>query len=130
MDADRLRTIPLFQGLTRKELEQVGRWADELDVPAGKDLLDQGRLPHEFFVIEEGTVEVRQDRRSIATLGPGDFFGEIALIEGDRRTASVETTTPVRAIVMSSPSFASMMDTVPKVAARIREAGRRRLSND
>jgi voltage-gated potassium channel len=130
MDADRLRSIPLFEGLSRKELDQVGRWADELDVPAGRDLLDQGRLPHEFFVIEEGTVEVRQDRRPIATLGPGDFFGEIALIEGDRRTATVETTTPVRAIVMDSRSFGAMMDALPKVADRIREAGRRRLGND
>ena len=130
MDAERLRSIPLFQGLSRKELDQVGRWADELDVAAGRDLLDQGRLPHEFFVIEEGTVEVRQDRRPIATLGPGDFFGEIALIEGDRRTATVETTTPVRAIVMDSRSFGAMMDALPKVADRIREAGRRRLGND
>jgi CRP-like cAMP-binding protein len=130
MDADRLRSIPLFEGLSRKELDQVGRWADELDVAAGRDLLDQGRLPHEFFVIEEGTVEVRQDRRPIATLGPGDFFGEIALIEGDRRTATVETTTPVRAIVMDSRSFGAMMDALPKVADRIREAGRRRLGND
>jgi CRP-like cAMP-binding protein len=130
MDAERLRSIPLFEGLSRKELDQVGRWADELDVAAGRDLLDQGRLPHEFFVIEEGTVEVRQDRRPIATLGPGDFFGEIALIEGDRRTATVETTTPVRAIVMDSRSFGAMMDALPKVADRIREAGRRRLGND
>jgi len=130
MDADRLRSIPLFQGLSRKELEQVARWSDELDVAEGKDLLDQGRFPHEFFVIEEGRVEVRQDRRPIATLGPGDFFGEIALIEGDRRTATVETTTAVRAIVMDSRSFGAMMDAVPKVADRIREAGRRRLSND
>ena len=64
--------------LSRKEREQVARWADEIDAPRGHHLFDQGRLPHEFFVLETGTVEVTKDGEHLADLGPGDFFGEIA----------------------------------------------------
>ncbi|HXF35761.1 MAG TPA: cyclic nucleotide-binding domain-containing protein, partial [Actinomycetota bacterium] len=85
MDAERLARIPLFQGLSKHEREQVARWADEVDVPAGKHLLDEGRLPHEFFVIEEGTATVTRDGRRLAELGPGDFFGEIAILAEERR---------------------------------------------
>jgi CRP/FNR family transcriptional regulator, cyclic AMP receptor protein len=130
MNADRLRTIPLFEGLSSKEREQIARWADEVDVPAGKHLLDQGRFAYEFFVIEDGTAEVRQDRHPIATLGPGDVVGEIALLEGSVRSATIETLTRVRAIVMDPRAFASMMSGVPKVAERIRGIARQRLQND
>ena len=111
MDAKRLEPLPLFRDLSRKEREQIARWTDEVDVPAGYHLLEQGRLPHEFFVIEKGTVAVAKDGEHLADLGPGDFFGEIAIMEHDRRTASVVATTPVTAIVM--------------LAARLRDDGRR-----
>ena len=87
-----LKRVPLFAGLSPKEREKVARWADTVDLPAGKHLLDEGRLPHEFFVIVDGEVEVLHEEQRLATLGPGDFFGEIALIEHGRRTASVVTT--------------------------------------
>ena len=130
MNADELRTIPLFEGLSAKEREQIARWADEIDVPAGRHLLDQGRFAYEFFVIADGTAEVRQDRHPIATLGRGDVVGEIALLEGSRRSATIETLTPVRALVMDPRAFASMMHSVPKVAERIRAIERRRLGDD
>jgi CRP-like cAMP-binding protein len=130
MNIDGLRSIPLFDGVPSKELEQIARWADEIEVPAGKHLLDQGRYAYEFFVIADGSVEVRQDRHPIATLGPGDCFGEIALLEDTQRTATIETLTPVRAVVMDARGFASMMAASPKVAERIREIERTRLSND
>jgi CRP/FNR family transcriptional regulator, cyclic AMP receptor protein len=130
MNADQLRAIPLFEGLSSKEREQIARWADEVDVPAGKHLVDQGRFAYEFFVIEEGTAEVRQDRHPIAALGPGDVLGEIGLLEGSLRSATIETLTPVRAIVMDARSFASMMGAVPKVAERIRAIERQRLGDD
>lgn len=94
MHPSRLSSVPLFQSLSRHEREQVARWADEIDVPAGYHLLDQGRFAHEFFVVLEGTVEVTQDGRHLTDLGPGDFFGEIALLEAARRTATVVATTP------------------------------------
>jgi CRP-like cAMP-binding protein len=130
MEIERLRAVPLFEGLSKGDLEQLGRWADEAEVPAGRHLLDQGRFAYEFFVIEDGTVEVRQDRHPIASLGPGDFFGEIGLLEDARRSATIETLTPVRAIVMDARGFSSMMDAIPVVAERIREVERRRLSED
>jgi CRP/FNR family transcriptional regulator, cyclic AMP receptor protein len=122
VDQARLRSIPLFAELSDHERQRVARWADEVDVPEGKHLVDEGRFPHEFFVIEEGTAEVRQGDRKIAELGPGDFFGEIALVEQQRRTASVIATTPLRTIVMFGRDFNQMEDEMPSVAARIRQA--------
>ena len=128
MDSKRLVNIPLFAGLSRKERDQIARWADEIDVEAGHHLLEQGRFPHEFFVIEQGTVEVTKDGAHLAELGPGDFFGEIAIVEHERRTATVVATTPLRAIVMFAPQFAAVAEDMPAVAERIRAAIRGRLA--
>jgi CRP/FNR family cyclic AMP-dependent transcriptional regulator len=122
MDAARLKTIPLFAELSEREREQVARWADELDVSEGKHLVDEGRFAHEFFVIEEGTAEVRHGDQKLTDLGPGDFFGEIALVEHQRRTASVIATSPMRTIVMFGRDFSQMEAEMPSVAARIRQA--------
>jgi CRP/FNR family cyclic AMP-dependent transcriptional regulator len=128
VDAKSLERVPLFAGLSHREREQVARWADEIDIPSGKHLLDEGRLPHEFFVILDGEVEVTHDGRLLATLGTGDFFGEIALIEHGRRTASVVTSTPATLAVMSGSSFEAMRHELPQVAERINEAIRERLA--
>lgn len=122
MDPARLKSIPLFAELSDREREQVARWADELDVAEGKHLVDEGRFAHEFFVIEEGTAEVRHGDEKLTDLGPGDFFGEIALVEHQRRTASVIATTPMRTIVMFGRDFSQMESEMPSVAARIRQA--------
>jgi len=100
VDAKRLESIPLFRDLSRKERDQVARWTDEVDVPEGYRLVEQGRFPHEFFVIVSGTVAVTKDGEHLADLGPGDFFGEIAIVEHERRTATVVATSPLTAIVM------------------------------
>jgi CRP-like cAMP-binding protein len=127
VDAKRLEAVPLFAGLSRREREQVARWADEIDEPAGYHLVDQGTFAHEFFVLLDGTVEVRKDDRHLTDLGPGDFFGEIALVGHDRRTATVTATTPVRAIVMHSREFGAMRGAMPAVCDRIETAIRERL---
>jgi CRP-like cAMP-binding protein len=126
VDVKSLERVPLFAGLSPKEREKVARWSDAIDLPAGKHLLDEGRLPHEFFVILDGEVEVLHDGKRLATLGPGDFFGEIALIEHGRRTASVMTTTPTTLAVMSPASFTAMRREMAEVALRIDEAIRAR----
>lgn len=128
MDQARLEAIPLFADLSRKELETVARWADEVDVPAGYHLLDQGRFPHEFFVIEKGTVAITKDGEHITDLGPGDFCGEIAILEHERRSATVVATTPVTAIVMLARDFEAMDAAMPEVAARIRDEIRARMA--
>jgi len=128
MEAERLKEVPLFRGLSKQERRRVASWADEVDVEPGKHLVNQGEFAHEFFVIEEGTADVIVDGRPVDALGPGDFFGEIALLETERRVASVVATAPIRAIVMHSRAFSSMEETMPEVAERIREEMRRRLS--
>ena len=128
MDAKSLEQIPLFAGLSKKDREQVARWADEIDEPAGHPLVDQGNFAHEFFVLLDGTVEVTKDGEHVTDLGPGDFFGEIALVEHERRTATVRATTPVRAVVMHSREFGAMRSDMPAVCDRIETAIRERLA--
>lgn len=128
MDAERLARIPLFAGLTKHDRQQVARWADEVEVPEGKRLLEEGRLPHEFFVIEEGGAVVTRAGRPIAELGPGDFFGEIAILADERRTATVTAASPMRLIVMTDRDFREMARSFPEVAQRVSEAVRERLA--
>jgi CRP-like cAMP-binding protein len=123
VDARTLESIPLFAVLKSNERAAVARRADEVDVPEGKHLVDEGRFGYEFFVIREGTADVRRGDQVIASLGPGDFFGELALLQEDhRRTASVVATSPLRVIVMTSHDFAAMDRELPRVAERIRAA--------
>jgi len=122
VDAKDLETVPLFGGLSKKERQHVAGYADVVDLPIGYHLCDQGAFAHEFFVLLDGGVEVTQDGRHLADLGPGDFFGEVALIEGDRRTASVVASTPITAIVMHQRDFDAMQRELPHVAEKIHEA--------
>lgn len=127
MDAGRLAEVRIFSGLSKGDLERLARWSDEITVEAGETLAEDGRFAHEFFVIEEGAAEVRRDGRCIAELGPGDFFGEIGLLETDRRTASVVATSPMRVIVMFQREFKQMESEMPSVATLVRSAIRARL---
>jgi CRP-like cAMP-binding protein len=126
MDASRLRNVPLFASLSSKELERVARWADEVDVREGKQLMAQDALGYEFFVIEDGHAEVTQDGKRIRLLGPGDFFGEIALLETVRRTARVVAESPMRLVVMHRREFKQMQRELPDVAEKIEQAIRER----
>jgi CRP-like cAMP-binding protein len=101
-------------------MERLARWADEVDVKEGRDLIDQGSFPHEFMVIESGTAEVLVDGEHVADLGEGDFFGEMALLVEQRRTATVTATSDLRVIVMHERDFRAMEDEMPGVAARIK----------
>jgi CRP-like cAMP-binding protein len=129
VDPKVLEGIGAFSGLSRDELEKLAGWTFEVEVPEGEELLQEGRLAHEFFVIEDGAVEIRSGGERIAELGAGDFFGEIALLEGGARTATVVATTPLRLIVMSAQEFRRMEQELPAVADRVRSAVRARLSD-
>ena len=122
MDAHELEVVPLFAGLTKKERQQVAQHADVVDLPQGYHLVDEGAFAHEFFVLLAGNVEVTQDGKHLADLGPGDFFGEVALVEHDRRTASVVASTPISAIVMHQRDFDMMQRELPHVAEKIHAA--------
>ena len=122
MDPARLRKLALFAELSDEERQRVAKWAEEVEVPVRKHLVEEGELGYEFFVIQEGRAEVRRGEEVIAELGPGDFFGEIALLEEHRRTASVIAAEPIRAIVMTRRDFNEMQAELPSVAAQIRQA--------
>src|ERR687897_748410 len=121
MNQARLTDVPLFKSLSKKELELVARQADEVDVQAGKVLAKQGDLGDTFFVIESGAAEVTRDGGHVADLGPGDFFGEIALLEADRRNATVTATAPTELIVMTRASFRSIDKAMPDLHRTLRQ---------
>lgn len=126
MDAHRLASLPLFSALSDRERRQVAQWADEVEVEQGRELAKEGQFGYEFFVIEHGNAAVLRDGEVIRELGPGDFFGEIALVETDRRTASVVARSPMRLIVMHRRDFRHVEHEMPRVAAQVRDAIRQR----
>jgi CRP-like cAMP-binding protein len=119
---DLIRSVPLFTHCTRAELAEVSKIADEIDVPEGKDLTREGDRGREFFVLLEGNANVKQGGRKVNALGPGDFFGEIALVSRSPRTATVTTTTPARLLVITATSFQSLLAHQPKIQLRVLEA--------
>ena len=125
MDAARLKSLPLFSSLSERELSEVASFAQsKVDVSAGRHLIDEGRFAYEFFVIEEGEAEVTQGGERIDALGPGDFFGEIALIVTDRRTATVTAASEMRLVVIHHARFQHLERMFPSVAAHLRAAWR------
>ncbi len=107
---DLLRRVPLFAGLRDRDLAAVEQLADEIDVAAGTELTHQGGRGNEFFVLVEGRARVEKDGRTLATLGPGDFLGEIALLDEKPRTATVTLEEPGRLLVISHRDFHSLLD--------------------
>ena len=127
MDASRLRSIPVLEGLSARQLEQLARTMDELDLAEGTSLTAQGRLGHELLILAAGTAEVTIDGEHVADLGPGDVVGELALLRGPERTATVVATSAVRVIAMTGSAFRTMVDEHPVVAERIRTIAAGRL---
>jgi len=124
-----LAPFELFASLSKREREVVSRFMDRVDIPSGRTLASEGSFAHEFFVIDSGEATVSRDNAAIRSLGPGDFFGEIALLEADRRTATVTADTDMRLIVMHAREFHSMMAEAPDVAERVRAVMRERLEH-
>jgi CRP-like cAMP-binding protein len=126
MDPKHLSEIPLFAGLSKDQRGEVARVADEIDIEAGKRLVSEGRFGYEFFVISNGTAEVVRGEEHIADLGPGDFFGEMALLGDTTRNADVVASSAMTAMVMTDSAFRSLARKMPDVAEEIREACKRR----
>ncbi|MDQ2922963.1 MAG: cyclic nucleotide-binding domain-containing protein [Candidatus Dormibacteraeota bacterium] len=97
--------MPLFSKLSKTELEHVAGNADEVDVPAGKKLTTQGRPGDSFYVLLDGEAVVEIGGEKRRTLKPGDFFGEISMLDRGPATATVKTKTPARLLVMSHSQF-------------------------
>jgi CRP-like cAMP-binding protein len=126
---DLIKQVPLFAQCSRKELAEVASIADEIDLPAGKELIREGGRGREFFVLLDGTVDVQKDERRIRELKGGDFFGEIALVSDAPRTATVTTSSPVRALVVSDRSFRSLLRHSPSIQLKVLQALADRLTD-
>jgi CRP-like cAMP-binding protein len=122
--------MPLFEGLSRKDLVTLAGVTEDMDVPAGKVLCKQDDFGREFFVIVEGEVDVSRSGSHLATLGPGEIFGEIALLEQSRRTATVTAKTPLRFFVMTSQAFWGLIDTHPEIEREVLRTLARRVLAD
>ena len=122
MDEGRLKDMPLFAGLNRKERRALAPRADEVELDEGRTIVREGEWPYEFFAIEEGTAEVRRGDQLLAELGPGDFFGEMGLVEDTRRNATVVATTPLKVVVMTGAAFRQTARELPEVAKKVRAA--------
>ena len=123
---ERLRSVPLFGGCTEKELAFIASRTDEIDLPAGKVLTEKGKSGGDFFIILQGQAEVDADRGK-RTLGPGDFFGEIALIDNGPRTATVKATTAMRCLVLGNEQFRDVLHQNGEIAVKILRAVTERL---
>ena len=121
MDPSRLSSIPLFQQLSEEELRQIAPFAEEVQVEEGTELVREGDFSYEFMAIEEGAAEVLRSGEHVADLGPGDFFGEIGLLEKDRRTATVVARSDMRLVTLTGWDMKRLEKTVPEAVERVRE---------
>jgi CRP-like cAMP-binding protein len=120
--------VPLFAKCSRQELAEIAAIADEIDLPTGRTLTREGQSGREFVVLAEGIADVEQDGELVNTLGPGDFFGEISLVTGRPRTATVTTRSPSRLLVVHAAAFRSLMNTNPGIKRSVLAAAALRLT--
>jgi CRP-like cAMP-binding protein len=114
-----IRRLPLFSGWPKRHLEQVATLADEIDLPAGRSLTTEGASGKEFLILVDGIADVVQDGEIVNKLGPGDFLGEIALVTGAPRTATVVTRSPAKLLVMNAAAFRTLLHDAPELKQRV-----------
>lgn len=125
-----LLNIPIFSELSKKEMKTVQRLMTELDVPEGKVLTTQGSPGREFMVIMDGTAKVQIDARTVAHLSQGDFLGELSVISGAPRTATVIATSPCRIQTLNRREFMALLDESPAISRKILLSAVKRLQNN
>jgi CRP-like cAMP-binding protein len=114
-----LKRVPLFERCSQRELGQIAMLADEVDLPAARELTSEGSRGFEFIVLVQGEADVVRQGRVVNELGPGDFVGEIALVTGQPRTATVKTRGPSRILVVTASGFRSLMHDVPAIQDKV-----------
>jgi CRP/FNR family transcriptional regulator, cyclic AMP receptor protein len=120
LDATRLKSIPLFEEVGDEELAQIAPFAQEVSVEAGKVLVREGDFSYEFMAIEEGAAEVTRGGEHVAEIGPGDFFGEVGLLEKTLRNATVTATTAMRLVTLTGWDLRRVERTAPEAFERVR----------
>jgi CRP/FNR family transcriptional regulator, cyclic AMP receptor protein len=126
---EKLARIPLFAACSKRDLQKIARASNEINIDAGRILVEQGDAGREMFVVIDGEAVVKRNNRVVASLGPGDALGELALMDHGPRTATVEAATPMTVLVLSSREFSGVLDDVPglshklmaSLAGRVRE---------
>ena len=129
---DHLRNVALFSACTTRDLQKIAKAGDELTLPAGALIVDQGQTGREAFILLNGSATVRRNGKKVTTLGPGDVIGELSLLDHGPRTASVTCDNECRLLVLEHRSFVGVLDEVPALghkmlaylAGRIRELDR------
>jgi CRP/FNR family cyclic AMP-dependent transcriptional regulator len=122
-----LKRVPLFAECSRRELREIATVADEIVVPAGTALAREGNNGRELVIIVEGAADVTKRGRKINEVAGGDFVGEIAVVTDTPRTASVKTTQPTHALVLTRRDFRTLMKRVPTIQIKVLETLARRL---
>jgi CRP/FNR family cyclic AMP-dependent transcriptional regulator len=120
METERLKSIKLFESVPDEELAAIAPFAEEREVGTGTTLVKEGQFSYEFMAIEEGTAEVTRGGEHVADLGPGDFFGEIGLLERALRTATVTATSDMRLITLTGWDMKRMEKAIPDAVEEIR----------
>ena len=122
LETQRLKAIPLFENFSDDELRQIAPFAEEASAEPGRVLVKEGDYSYQFVAIEDGTAKVTRGGETVAELGPGDFFGEIGLIEKSLRTATVEATSPMRIITLTGWDLARVEKAMPEAIEQIHRA--------
>jgi CRP/FNR family cyclic AMP-dependent transcriptional regulator len=127
--AQHLAGVPLFDGLSKKQLRMISQVSTPLEQPAGALLIQEGNVGQEFIVVIEGEIEIRQGERVIGVYGPGSYVGEIALLEKRPRTATVVAKTPVKLEVIAKREFDALLREVPELSQKVKATAAQRLAD-
>jgi CRP/FNR family transcriptional regulator, cyclic AMP receptor protein len=128
LDVKQLKSVPLFEPVSDEELAEIAPFAEQTTVEKGTQLVREGDFSYQFFVIEDGQAEVTRGGEHVADLGPGDFFGEIGVLERDLRTASVVAETDMRLVTLTGWDMKRMEKAVPQAAEQVRQVLEQRRS--
>jgi CRP-like cAMP-binding protein len=124
---ERLKAVPFFAQSSTDELTLVASLAEEMDVPAGKVLVEEGQVAKAFYVVAQGTATAVKKGRTLATIGPGSFFGELSMLDREPRTATVTAETPMRLFMIDPKSFEALLKNSPTFSRRLLEGLAERL---
>jgi CRP-like cAMP-binding protein len=119
---EQLRKVPLFSDCSRRELAEIATIADEIRFPQGQTLMKEGEVGREFVIVVDGTVEIRRGGQRVPVIGGSSFFGEASLLTGTPRNATVITTSPVRALVITARAFGRFLSDSPTIQRKILSA--------